>query len=91
MCDITIIEQVSDAVNNEFEKESVLAVQLKHIKSKIEKSMDRLVSQCKQNGICDENDIKNKITESVMESEMKDFDFLPMLKKVQFINKLKGM
>ena len=50
-----------------------------------------MVELCKEQGISNEDEMKDTIKQIVTDQEMKSFDFLPQLKKVEIVNGTQGM
>ena len=85
------IEIVFNGVNEVFKSDESIGVQLQFIKKKVQKSIERMVEQCQQQEICNEDQIKETLKQIVVDQELKSFDFLPQSKKVRMINAIQGM
>ena len=85
------IEIVPQGVNEIFKSDKVIHVQRKFIKKKVEKSIESMVKQCKEQAIYNEDEIKETLKKKVVDQEMKSFDFLPQSKKIQMISAIQGM
>ena len=85
------IEIVFNGVNEVFKSDESIGVQLQFIKKKVQKSIERMVEQCQQQEICNEDEIKETLKQIVVDQELKSFDFLPQSKKMRMINAIQGM
>ena len=91
MCIVYFIDMVSAQVNEIFKSNETITIQIEFIKKKIEKSIESRIEQCKEQGIDNQDEIKETLKQMVIDQEMKSFDFLPQSKKLQIISAIQGM